>query len=726
MAQDLQARIAEELELPRRRVARVLELLGAGQTVPFVARYRKEATGNLDEGAIRRIAERKEALEALEERRRTVVERIDEQGLLTGELRRRIEACRTRSELEDLYLPYRPRRRTKATIARERGLEPLAERILAQPKEGRPEREAAAFVDRDRGVPDAASALEGARHVVAERVAEDAGVRAIARKAFRRDGRLVAKPAKGARKQRTRFEAYYDYAEPVPRVPSHRYLAVARGEGEGVLRVAVEVEAKRVLPRVEKAMGLARGSPWAGELRAAIEDAWKRLLVPSLTNEIRGELKERADREAVEVFATNLRSRLLASPLGSRPVVAIDPGLRTGCKCVALDATGGFRDHLTVYPAKGEEAARRAGEELVAFVRRHEPAALAVGNGTGGRDVEGLARRALKEAGRSDVLVVQVDEAGASVYSASELARREHPELDVTLRGALSIGRRLQDPLAELVKIDPRSIGAGQYQHDVDQGLLRRKLGEVVEDCVNAVGVELNTASAALLAHVAGIGPTLAERIVARREERGPFRSRRELHDVKGLGPQTFQQCAGFLRVRGGAHPLDDSAVHPERYALVERIAGDLGVRLDELVGHRELAEAIEPDRYVDAGAGDDPARVGRPTLDDIVAELAKPGRDPRADFEPPRFRDDVETPEDLEVGMVLEGVVTNVTAFGAFVDVGVHEDGLVHVSKLARRFVRDPAAVVATGDRLTVRVLDVDLDRRRIALDAREGATAG
>ncbi|MGM0576397.1 MAG: Tex family protein [Myxococcota bacterium] len=712
-AYDPTPQIARDLKLPKAGVARVVSLLADGNTIPFIARYRKEATGGLDEVAIRGVQERREYLEALEDRRRTILESIEEQGKLTKELRGEIRRAETKAELEDLYLPFKPKRRTKATIARERGLEPLARRILAQPRDGNPRKEAARFVDRGRDVPSADGALEGARHIVAEAVAETPGVRAGLRKVFRRDGLLVSKAKKGAKKERTRFEEYYDYREPVRRVPSHRYLAVRRGEREGVLRVSVDVDARDVLPKIEREMGLDRRSPWSREMATAVEDAWKRLLVPSMTHDALAALKLAADRDAVDVFARNLRNLLLAAPLGGRPVVAVDPGLRTGSKCVALDATGRFLDHMVVYPARGKDAEREAAEDLVALVRRHGPDAVAIGNGTGGREMERLARRALKDAGLSEVVVVQVNEAGASVYSASDIAREEFPDLDLTVRGAISIGRRLQDPLAELVKIDPKSIGVGQYQHDVDQGLLQRKLDEVVESCVNQVGVDLNTASAPLLARVAGIGPKTAQNVVARREERGPFRGRRDLLDVAGLGPKTFEQCAGFLRVRGSSNPLDASAVHPERYGLVKRIARDLGASLDDLVGDPALVDRIDPRRYVDD-------EVGEPTLRDILAELRKPGLDPREDFEPPRFREDVESLEDLEVGMVLEGVVTNVTAFGAFVDVGVHQDGLVHVSKLARRFVKNPADVVAAGDRITVKVLDVDLQRRRISLDAR------
>ena len=697
-------RVAANLELPLPGVERVIELLDAQNTVPFVARYRKEVTGGLDEVQIRAIAERREVLRALDERRRTILATIEEQGHLTSELRRRIEAAETRADLEDLYLPFKPKRRTKAQVARERGLEPLARAVLEQRREGHPRREARRFVGGD--VPDVDAALEGARHIVAEVVAEHRAVRALLREDCGKHAEVVAKATKEARGQRTRFETWYDYREPLRRVPAHRYLAICRGEREGVLRVKVDLDFERRRHRVERLMGFDRRSPFAGELSDAITDAWKRLLSRSVETEARSNLKEAADLDSVEVFAKNLHDLLLAAPLGPRPVVAIDPGLRTGCKCAALDAHGAFRGHVTIYPVRDEG---RASSELRAFVERHRPDAVAVGNGTGGRETERLAREALEGL---EVMVVQVDEAGASIYSASDVAREEFPDLDLTVRGAISIGRRLQDPLAELVKLDPKAIGVGQYQHDVHQPLLARKLDEVVESCVNRVGVDLETASAPLLARVAGLGPRLAGQVVAFRERHGAFRGREQLLDVAGLGPRTFEQCAGFLRIRSPQHPLDASAVHPERYPLVERMARDLRVPLGQL---GDAAERIDLQRYVAAD-------VGLPTLRDIVAELKKPGRDPRSAFEPPRFREDVRTLDDLREGMELEGVVTNVTHFGAFVDVGVHQDGLVHVSQLADRFVRDPAEVVSAGDRVTVRVLGVDLARKRISLSRRQG----
>jgi protein Tex len=710
--------LARELNLPAAGVRAVVRLLAEGATVPFIARYRKEATGSLDEVQIRAIEERRAYLLELTERRDTILASIAEQGKLTPELRARILACDTKAALEDLYLPFKPKRRTRATIARERGLEPLALRILEQPASGQPQREAQAFVAPDKEVPSVAAALQGARDIVAETLAENADVRARTRDTFATQGVLVSEKAAGLGDAPTKFEQYYSYAEPLKNIPSHRFLAIRRGERENVLRARLEIEPEPLLRELGAVMGRKQASPFAAELDQAVEDGFKRLLAPSVENDLRVELKLRSDREAVDVFADNLRNLLMAAPLGGQNVLGLDPGLRTGCKFVAVDSTGKFLAETVLHLAKGAAAEQAAKQLLLDYVRKFTPRALAIGNGTGGREAERFVRAALKEAGLTDVIVVQVNEAGASVYSASEVAREEHPDLDVTVRGALSIARRLQDPLAELVKIDPKAIGVGQYQHDVHQPLLAKKLDEVVESCVNGVGVELNTASAPLLSRVSGIGPSLAKKIVKFREQHGGFPARARLLDVPGLGPRAYEQAAGFLRVARGEHPLDASAVHPERYDLVARIALDLGLALPELIGNGAALERVELKKYMGEG-------VGEPTLRDILSELRKPGRDPRADFEPPKFREDVEKLEDLTPGMQLEGVVTNVTAFGAFVDVGVHQDGLVHVSQLADRFVKDPAEVVKVGDKIKVRVLEVDLARKRIALSARSDAAA-
>ena len=705
-------RLVEELQLPVQGVAATVALLAEGNTVPFIARYRKEATGGLDEVQILAIEERRAYALELEERRQTILSSIEEQGKLTEELGKKIRACMSKAELEDLYLPYKPKRRTRATIARERGLEPLAERILAQPEDGDPFVEAKAFVNADKGVEDDAAALSGARDIVAEVIAEVAEVRAHVRQVFAENGELVVERVESATQSPTKFEQYYEFAERVQDIPSHRYLAIRRGENEGVLRARIAADPEPICGWIASKMAIRASSPFASQLNEAVLDSFRRLLAPTVETDVRGELKLRSDKAAVDVFADNLRNLLLAAPLGTKSVIGIDPGLRTGCKCAAVDATGKFLDTTTLYISRGERAAQQAADDFVVFVRKYDPAAIAVGNGTGGREAEAWVRDLLRAHGL-DIVVVPVNESGASIYSASDVAREEFPDLDLTIRGAISIARRLQDPLAELVKIDPKSIGVGQYQHDVYQALLQRKLGEVIESCVNHVGVVLNTASASLLTYVAGITKSVAKKIVVHREENGAFATRKQLLDVSGLGPRAFEQAAGFLRIPGGDNPLDGSAVHPERYELVERMCSDLKAGISEVVGDAGLASQIEIDRYVDDA-------VGLPTLRDIVLELKKPGRDPRATFEPPRFRDDVHSMEDLKAGMALEGVVTNVTAFGAFVDIGVHQDGLVHVSQLADRFVKDPAEVAKVGDKIQVRVLDVDLERKRISLSAR------
>lgn len=710
---DLAPRVAEELRLDPAAVRAVIALLGGGATVPFIARYRKEQTKGLDEVAIRAIEDKRGALAALEDRRKTVLASVEEQGKLTPELRAAIERCRTRAELEDVYLPYRPKRKTRASIARARGLEPLALRVLAQPASADVAAEARRFVDPKGEVPDVDAALAGAQDIVAEIVAERSDVRAIVRGRFDREGLVTSTAVKAKTKEPTKFEAYYDYSERAKTIPSHRWLAILRGEAEGVLRVKIRVDEDALARELEARVGVRRGSPFAGALEEAIADSTKRLLLPSIEGDVRDALKERSDVAAVTVFAENVGKLLLAPPLGRRVVLGIDPGQRTGCKCAVVDDTGKLLTHTLFNLVTGAAARDHAKRTVMELVKRWSPFAIAVGNGTYGRETADFCRDVLREASVKDVMVVLVSEAGASVYSASDVAREELPDVDLTVRGAVSIARRLQDPLAELVKIDPKAIGVGQYQHDVDQKLLAKKLEEVVESCVNAVGVEVNTASAALLSHVAGIGRALAKKIVLHRQKNGAFRSRRALLKVSGLGPKAFEQAAGFVRVRGAEHPLDESAVHPERYALVERIAKDAGVALADLVGSEALVAKIPWSAYV---SGD----VGQPTLEDIRRELAKPGRDPRDAFEAPTFRDDVRTLEDVKPGMVLDGVITNVTAFGAFVDLGVKQDGLVHVSELADRFVKDPHEVARVGDRVKVRVLSVDPARKRISLSRR------
>ncbi len=703
--------VARDLSLPAAGVKAVVALLDEGNTVPFIARYRKEATGGIDEVGIRDIQTRLGTLRALEERRTTILATITEQGRLTPELEAQLLGCTAKAELEDLYLPYKPKRKTRGTVALALGLGPLADRILSQPRDGDPDGEARRFVRGE--VPDTGAALQGARDIAAERVAEDPRIRRGLRTFWRGEATLRSKKARGAPKEPTPFDRWVDHEESARRVPSHRYLALRRGEREGVLSLKLRANPERVLPWLLDRVGHHPRSPWGDQLQQVTQDAATRLLAPAMETALHQELKERADGEAIAVFAKHLEDLLLASPFGQRSVLAIDPGFRTGCKCTALDGTGRLLAHGTIHPHTGADARSRAARDLEAMIRRHRPDAIAVGNGTAGRETLDFVRTVLEGMGSVDLPAISVSEAGASVYSASDIARAELPDLDVSVRGAVSIGRRLQDPLAELVKIEPRSIGVGQYQHDVSQPRLEASLDAVVETVVNRVGVELNTASPAILEHVAGIGPALAKAIVARREEVGPFRRRKDLLDVPRLGRRAFEQAAGFLRIRDGQDPLDGSAVHPERYRLVAQMARDLGVRPGELVGAPELVDRIDPDRYLSA-------EVGRPTLEDILAELRKPGRDPREAFETAAFREDVTTVDDLEEGMELEGVVTNVTAFGAFVDVGVHRDGLVHISELADRYVSDPGEVVRVGQPLRVRVLSVDKARNRISLSAK------
>lgn len=694
--------IARELSLAPSQVEQVLELAAVGGTVPFIARYRKEATGNLDEVRIQAILDRASELKELDERRAAIVRSIDEQGKLTPQLSASIASARTRTELEDLYLPYRPKRRTRATIAKERGLEPLADVIWGSSQQRRSPSE---FLSPE--VPDEAAALAGARDICAERVAEDATLRQFARSLAARQGVIASAVLSDRKGTKSKFEMYYEHREPLASAPSHRVLAIFRGEAEEFLNVRLRLPDEEIVAGFRKRCSAP--TPMPRERDAAVEDGWNRLMSISLEGELRAELKLRADVQAIEVFAQNLRNLLLAPPAGSRRVLALDPGLRTGTKAAMLDATGKLLETATLYSEKSASERASAEKALRRLVETHRPDLVAVGNGTGSREAEAFVRAAIG----TSIPLVSVSEQGASIYSASEVAREEFPDLDLSLRSAVSIGRRLQDPLGELVKLDPKSIGVGQYQHDVNQTLLRKKLGEVVDWCVNLVGVDANTASPQLLEHVSGIGPVLARRIVEHRNEHGPFASRKALLDVRGLGARAFEQCAGFLRIRNG-HPLDDSAVHPERYLLVEQMAKDHGLSLHELAGNAEAVAKIDWKRYVGGN-------VGEPTLRDIVRELEKPGRDPRGSFEPPKFRDDVQKLEDLAEGMQLEGVVTNVTAFGAFVDVGVHQDGLVHVSQLAQKYVRDPNSVVKVGDRVKVKVASVDLERRRIALSMKD-----
>jgi uncharacterized protein len=709
--------IAEELKLKIEQVERTLGLLGEGATLPFIARYRKEVTGNLDEVQIGSIQERGAYLAELDARKETVLGQIAEQGKLTPELKARIESTLSKTELEDLYLPFKPKRRTRATIARERGLLPLAERILLQ-AEREPAREALAapYVSVEKEVPDVEAAFAGARDIVAELITERATVRAALRENALATGALVSTVIAGKEEEGAKFKDYFDLKEPVDKIPSHRLLALRRGEKEGFLRVALSVDDLRALDLVRHDAVTNPRASLASELEQAIGDGYERLLQGPIEVDVRLVLKERADAEAIRVFAENLRHLLLAAPFGSHRVLAVDPGFRTGCKLAVVDEKGDLKEHTVIFPTQSEKRLDEAQLTVVRLCSAHKIEAIAIGNGTASRETETFLRKLASANKLGGARVVVVSESGASVYSASEVAREELPDEDVTVRGAVSIGRRLQDPLAELVKIDPKSIGVGQYQHDVHQPTLKKALDGVVESCVNKVGVDLNTASVKLLQYVAGVGETLAKNIVAFRAERGPFRARRQLLDVPRFGPKAFEQAAGFLRVHAGESPLDDSAVHPESYDVVERMAGDLGVDVKGLVGNKELARRIDVSRYVDD-------KRGIPTLKDILGELEKPGRDPRAEFEEVGFNPDVTEFEHVQEGMVLAGVVTNVTQFGAFVDVGVHQDGLVHVSELAHRFVKDPAEVVTVGQRVKVKVVKVDGPRRRIGLSIKQAS---
>lgn len=712
MNSEILARMEGEVGASSRQISAVEKLLGEGNTVPFIARYRKEMHGNLDEVAIGKIQERLTYYTELESRKETILKSIADQEKLTPELEKKIRECYQKSALEDLYQPYKPKRRTRAQVAKEKGFGPLAESIWSGD-------EAAALAASDED-------LQFARDIIAERVADMANVRGYIRQLFATKSTVKSEVASPKPTEPTKFEQYYEFSESISTIPSHRYLAIRRGQKEGVLWVKLELDKELALEGImdlvlKETSGVSPRGVCERQITLASEDAYKRLLAPSCEVDVTVDKKMEADRAAVEVFAENLRHLLLAAPLGEKAVLAIDPGIRTGCKVAMMDSTGKYLGKTVIYPQQNPQEAAKA---IAMIVNRYRPEAVAVGNGTAGRETETFVRQTLKKLHDQHPeiptpMVVSVSESGASVYSASEIARKEFPDLDLTVRGAISIGRRLQDPLAELVKIDPKAIGVGQYQHDVHQPLLGSKLDEVVVSCVNGVGVELNTASAPLLERVSGVGASLAKAIVEWRNENGKFTSREDLKKVKGLGAKAFEQCAGFLRIRGAKNPLDSSAVHPERYELVNKMALDMGVGLGELVGNQSLASKINIRNYITND-------VGELTLKDIVSELAKPGRDPRAVFEPPKFRDDVTKIEDVREGMKLEGVVTNVTAFGAFVDIGVHQDGLIHLSELSDNFVTDPASVVKAGDRLKVTVIGVDLARQRISLSAKTNPTVG
>jgi protein Tex len=699
--------IAKSLNLPLQSLIAVIGLLDDGGTVPFIARYRKENTGNLDEVQIRDIEEKLAYFRDLVSRRETILASILEQGKLTDDLKARIEATFDKSELEDLYLPYRPKRRTKATIARDRGLEPLADYLWAQLPSAQPLAEfAATFVSPEKEVPTVEDALEGARHIVAEIMSENADLRKALRQLLFEEGIIVSKKALDAVDEQEKFKMYYDYREPVKAIPSHRMLAIRRGETESVLYFLIEVDPLRVSSLIRTRV-LRQTGDWTSHLELAIDDSWKRLLSPSIQGELRLELKKRSDADAIQVFRDNLQNLLLAAPAGPISVLGIDPGLRTGCKIAVVDETGKFLASDVLYLHTSKNAASAAGDTLAALIAKYNVRAIAIGNGTASRETDSFVRTFLRERELNNLFTVTVSESGASIYSASDIARQEFPDLDLTVRGAISIARRLQDPLSELVKVDPKSIGVGQYQHDVDQRQLQQSLETVIESCVNRVGVDLNTSSWTLLRYVAGVTERTALNIVAHRDEHGKFRSRTQLNKVSGIGAKTFEQAAGFLRIRDGDNPLDRTAVHPESYPVVEQIAKSLNTPVAELIQSPQLLNKIDAKQL----------SAGTFTVSDILDELRKPGRDPRDQFVAPNFSEAVREFADVQPGMVLEGVVTNVTKFGAFVDIGVHQDGLVHISELSNRFIKEPSEAVKAGQIVKVKVLSADTKTKRIAL---------
>jgi uncharacterized protein len=705
-------KIADELKIQPRQVAATAKLFAEGATVPFISRYRKEATGSLDEVAVTTIRERLLSLAEVDQRRDAIVKSLEERNLLSAELKTAIAAADSITKLEDIYLPHRPKRRTKATIAKEQGLEPLADLLSKQEAALDPVAEAKVFVSAEKGVATTEAALAGARDILAERISDDPQARARMRELFWKQATVKSKVCLDKEEAGAKFKDYFDWSEPLANIPSHRLLAIRRGETEGFLYFRITVPEEQILPELEPMFVTGKG-PAAEQVRLAVQDSYKRLLGPAIEGDVRLESKKHA--EAIRVFVDNIRELLLASPLGRKSVLAIDPGFRTGCKIVCLDRQGKLLHNDVVYPtASSIGEMREAAEALLSMIRKYQIEAIAIGNGTAGRETEAFVQKL-----KLTIPIVMVNESGASIYSASTVAREEFPDHDLTVRGAVSIGRRLMDPLAELVKLDPKSIGVGQYQHDVDQSALKRSLDDAVASCVNGVGVELNTASKQLLAYVSGLGPALAGAIVAHRDANGPFKSRADLKGVARLGTKAFEQAAGFLRIRDGEQPLDASAVHPERYPLVDRMAHDLNCKVTDLLRDANLRKKINLPAYVTE-------EVGLPTLNDILGELARPGRDPRQQFEVFSFQAGVEKMEDLKPGMKLPGIVTNVTAFGAFVDVGVHQDGLVHVSQLADHFVKDPSEVVKVQQKVMVTVVEVDMPRKRIALSMKAAPEIG
>jgi uncharacterized protein len=705
--------IAGQAGITPQQVEAVRSMLVEGATIPFIARYRKEKTGSLDEVVLTDIRDGLARLTALDNRRQAILESLEEQNVLTDELRAAVESAATMTELEDIYLPYRPKRRTRATIAKEKGLEPLALLIFGQ-KIDDPAHEALAFVNEEKGVGSVEDALAGARDIIAELVNEDARARHMIRRLFYMEGTIQSSVVKDKEKEGIKYSNYFDWQEPVSRVRSHRMLAMFRGEKEGFLKITVRPPQEKALLSLQRRFVKGTGAA-AGQVVLAVKDSYQRLLAPSIETDIRQQAKEHADDEALRVFSRNLRETLMAPPMGPKSVLAIDPGYRTGCKVVCLDPQGKLLTHAVIYPGQSEARNKEAGRTVLDLVRQYHIEAIAVGNGTAGRETEEFIHGLDLP---DTITVVMVNESGASVYSASAVAREELPDQDITVRGAVSIGRRLMDPLAELVKIDPKSIGVGQYQHDVDQGRLKSNLDETVMSCVNEVGVKVNTASQQLLTYVSGLGPMLAKNVIVYRNENGPFRSRAALKKVPRMGPKAFELAAGFLRVDDAENPLDASAVHPESYHIVDRMAKDLGCEVADLIRREDLRRKIDLGQYI----GEE---YGLPTLQDIMAELARPGRDPRRQFESVAFAADIRTIDKLVPGMKLEGIVTNVTNFGAFVDIGVHQDGLVHISEMADKFVKNPADVVSVNQRVTVTVISVEPERKRISLSMKQGAAS-
>ena len=701
--------IARELGLQKRQVTATLNLLAEGATIPFMARYRKELTGSLDEVQLAQIRDRGEQLKTLDKRREAIRKSLDERELLTKELQSALNKAGSLTELEDLYLPYRPKRRTRAMMAREKGLEPLAKQLFAQKPYVEVDFEAREYIDPEKGVETAEDALKGARDIIAEWINEDADTRQRMRDLFLRKAYVTARVIKGKEDEGSKYKDYFDWSEPLKKVPSHRLLAMRRGEKELILSLSIRPEEEEATYQLERKYLKGR-SESTDQVQLALVDAYKRLLAPSMETEIRLSSKDKADGEAIQVFVDNLRQLLLAAPLGEKRVMAIDPGFRTGCKVVCLDAQGKLLFHEAIFPHPPQNRVGLAERAIETWVSEYNIEVIAVGNGTAGRETEAFLKSIQLP---KEVSVVMVNESGASVYSASEVAREEFPDQDVTVRGAVSIGRRLMDPLAELVKIDPKSIGVGQYQHDVNQTQLKQSLDDTVMSCVNAVGVEVNTASKQLLTYVSGLGPSLAQNIVNYRNENGPFSSRASLKKVPRMGAKAFEQAAGFLRIRDAKNPLDASAVHPESYRLVDQMAKDLGTDIGQLIGEEQLEKRIDLNKYVSD-------TVGLPTLEDIVKELAKPGRDPREKFEAFSFAEGINEMKDLHEGMILPGIVTNIVDFGAFVDIGVHQDGLVHLSQLANRYVKHPTEVVKVHQPVKVKVVSIDIARKRIGLSMR------